>query len=202
MEKVAVTGHTGFIGKHLVKGLEEAGYEVIRVDRNFTPVECSRIYHLACPSTTEFTVNHTLEVMDIILDLTRKALKICPTAKFINASSVGAAELVSGPQGAYNIAKRCMEHYLQQTGRDILNYRLPAVYGEGMHDDFFIKKCIDGRATPPTDPNRPYFIAHVNEVVDAMVKVKHFKVENITLGEIYEQFNSGRRGLHRPTSNP
>lgn len=203
MQRVAVTGATGFIGHHLVSALLKRGDIVYPIGRDFRQVECDVIYHLACPSTTASIVTNTIEVMDTILDVTRQALAICPKAKFVNASSMGADFIdVEGPQGCYNIAKRCMELYLENIkNRDVVNYRLPSVYGEDMHDDAFIKRCVDATAYYPTDPDRIHYVAHVDDVVNALLTFTDIPVEKITLGEIYEQFNSGRRGLHRPAPN-
>jgi nucleoside-diphosphate-sugar epimerase len=198
MEKIAVTGATGFIGKHLVSRLEQGGYEVIQVSKKFDPVECNRIYHLACPSTTAAITNDPIAVMDTIMDATRLALKVCPTATFVNASSFGVFDIADTAQGAYNVAKRCMEIYLLHIKNNCVNYRLPSVYGQGMHDDAFIKRCVDGTAYKPTEPNKLHYIAHVDDVVEALINLAEFKTEIITLGEIYEQFTTGRRGLHRP----
>ena len=52
MEKVVVTGATGFIGKKLVEELIKRDYEVVAFGRQFYPVECERVYHLASPSTS------------------------------------------------------------------------------------------------------------------------------------------------------
>lgn len=198
MEFVAVTGESGFIGKKLVVELDKRGYTILFPGRNFTgTVICDRVYHLACPSTTEFITENTSEVMDIILDGTRKAMELCPSALFINASSMGAGQQAEGPQSCYNVAKLCMEKYLEASDTNYMNYRLPSVYGEGMHDDNFIKRCVDGNAYAPNYPNKRYWIAHVDEVVDAMIELRDVKKELTTLGEIYEHFTSGRRGLHR-----
>lgn len=191
METVAITGQRGFIGKHLTNALVANGFII----KNSYDVD--RVYHLACPSTTIEINNNTTKVMDTILDVTRTVIKNYPNSKIINASSLGAEYIDSSSQGAYNIAKRCMEIYLEHSKIDYLNYRLPAVYGPGMKDDHFIKRCIDGRAFKPTEPDRIYFIAHIDTVVDAMIHLKELTIETITLGEIYEQFTSGRRGLYR-----
>lgn len=200
MEKVAVTGYTGFIGRNLVQGLEKAGFSVLKIDRDFTPIECDRIYHLASPSTTESIHRDTLGVMDAIIDGTRKAMQVCETALFINASSKGAADINETPQGGYNVAKLCMEIYLLHSNMYHMNYRIPSVYGEGMHDSNFIKRCVDGNAYKPDTPEQAHYIAHIDEVVSALIELRDINIEKITLGEIYESFSSGRRGLHRPTS--
>ena len=201
MEKVVVTGSTGFIGRHLVERLKRDKFDVVEYTRTSHPQSCSRIYHLACPSSNDFISNHTQYVMDAIMDVTRQAMNIDPMALFINASSMGAADVVDTRQGAYNIAKRCMESYLKYSRTAFINYRIPSVYGEGMHDDAFIKRCVDGNAYVPTSPDTMHHIAHISEVVDAMVTLRPIVVEHITLGQIYELFNSGRRGLHRPESH-
>ncbi len=201
MEKVVVTGSTGFIGRNLVPALEKQGFEVIQVHRDFAPIECSRVYHLACPSSTTAINTQTLHVMDTILDATRAAMKICPSAKFINASSKGALEIIDTEQGAYNVAKRCMEMYLKFSELDYINYRIPSVYGEGMPTDGFISRCVNGTAYYPPEPDKTFWIAHVSEVVDALVNLRPIVEEETTLGQVYEQFNSRRRGLHWPASS-
>jgi len=195
MEKVAVTGATGFIGKHLVAGLEKAGYEVVQITKEFEQVDCSRVYHLACPSTTEQITNNTIDVMDTILDATRRAMKICPTALFVNASTFGVHDIDDSAQGAYNISKRCMEIYLTHSNIECVNFRLPSVYGEGMSDDAFIKRCINGTAYKPSTPDKLHFIAHIDDVVKGLINLSQFDTEVITLGEIYEQFGSKKRLL-------
>jgi nucleoside-diphosphate-sugar epimerase len=202
MARVIVTGAQGFIGRALVAELLKRGDVVLPMGRIYTPVQCDIIYHLACPSTTEFINANPNKVMDIIMDGTRQALDICPTAVFVNASSMGAASVDDSCQGAYNVAKLCMENYLLHLDRVIHNYRLPSVYGPGMHNDAFIKRCVDGTAYIPTDPNKTHYIAHIDDVVHAFVNLSELAVEKITLGQIYESFNSGRRGLYRSSSDP
>lgn len=201
MAKVAITGYSGFIGRHLTDALLKRGNIVYPIGRDFRKVDCDIIYHLACPSTTAAINADPVGIMDTIIDRTREALSICNTALFVNASSMGAANIDTTAQGAYNTAKLCMEVYLQNSGREFLNYRLPSVYGPDMHSDGFIKRCVDGTAYYPALPDRVHYIAHVDDVVEAMADLRTLETETITLGEIYEQFTSGRRGLYRTTSN-
>jgi len=201
MERIAITGHTGFIGKNLIVSLLKKGYDVHLVNKDFNEIECDRIYHLACPSTTEKINENPTKIMDIIFDVTRQAMKICPSALFVNASTYGVNYIDDSKQSCYNIAKLSMEYYLKYSNIKHINYRLPSVYGEGMHDDNFIKRCIDNTAYFPKNPEQKYFIAHIDDVVDSLINLKPIEIEEITLGKIYEQFNSGRRRLHRPTLN-
>lgn len=205
MEKrIAVTGATGFIGQHLVEQLTKNGHIVYPIGRDFRKVDCDMVYHLACPSTTEFINSNTKEVMDIILDGTRKALEISPGAFFVNASSIGASDIVKSPQGAYNVAKRCMEIYLEYSAGPYgyINYRIPSVYGPGAPRDSFIQRCVDHTACVPTEPDKQHEIIHVLDLVEAMAECKVLPSEKITIGQIYELFTTGRRGLYRPTPNP
>jgi len=202
-KRIAVTGSNGFIGSRLVTKLLEQGNQVIKIARHMPPQECDIIYHLACPSNTRFINDNPISIIDIIVDGTRKALEIDPTAKFVFASSCGAddLELDKSPQLNYNTSKFLMEQYLEHSGRDCIIYRLPSVYGIGMHNDAFVKKCIDGNAYKPKDSSKLHYIAHVDYVVEQMAKLEPVVSEEITLGEIYEEFSSRRRGLYRPTSN-
>lgn len=196
-QRIAVTGSNGFIGRNLVRGLLDRGHQVIKMARHMPPEEVDRVYHLACPSTTIDIKSDPTGIMDIIFDGTRKAIEICPSAKFINASSKGVFDLDNTPQGCYNIAKRAMETYLEFSGIDSVNYRLPSVYGPDMHNDMFIKRCVDDNAFEPTEPDKKHYIAHIDEVVDALIELRPIEIETITLGEIYEHFTTGRRRLYR-----
>lgn len=202
-KRIAVTGSNGFIGSRLVTKLLEQGHQVIKIARHMPPQECDIIYHLACPSNTRFINDNPISIIDIIVDGTRKALEIDPSAKFVFASSYGAGdlELDKSPQLNYNTSKFLMEQYLEHSGRDCTIYRLPSVYGIGMHNDSFVKKCIDGNAYKPKDPSKLHYIAHVDYVVEQMAKLEIIEAEEITLGEIYEEFGSRRRGLYRSEPN-
>jgi nucleoside-diphosphate-sugar epimerase len=192
MEKIAITGSTGFIGSQLLSELVRRGHIVYPIGRTIRQVECDIVYHLACPATTEIIQRDPTMVMDAIFDVTRQAMKICPTAKFVNGSTMGVHYPDSTPQGAYNVAKGAMEVYLQHSGIDYINYRIPSVYGEGMHSSAFIKRCVDGTAYAPAQPDKEYWICHISKAVKAMADLAPIPYETTTLGEIYKQFTSGR----------
>jgi nucleoside-diphosphate-sugar epimerase len=201
MAKIAVTGSTGFIGRNLIQKLLQQGHIVYPIGRDYRKVECDRIYHLACPSSTRYITEHTNEVVNIIVEGTCDAIEICPTALFINASSMGVNEVAIGAQQAYNEAKKWMEIYLEYSDINYINYRIPSVYGTEANEDNYVVRCVNGEATYPKEPNKKYYISHIDDVVDALVNLTDIKIEEITLGQIYELFNSGRRRLHRTTSD-
>lgn len=199
MAKIVVTGASGFIGVRLVDALREKGHEVITYRRKFYGMNCDIIYHLACPSTTKDINKDPMNIFRAIVEGTRWALSIDQKALFVNASSMGATQtdIDSSPQLLYNLSKRLMEEYIAHDNRQFVNYRIPSVYGPNMHDDNFIKRCIDGRAYEPENRDTPYYIAHIDDVVEAMVNLTDIPIETTTLGQIYDDFTSGRRTLNK-----
>ena len=158
--------------------------------------EFDRVYHLACPATPEKIHGDPIGTMNSIMDATRQALNVCPTALFINASSQGAAyPNVNTPMGAYNAAKLCMEVYQRYTNHAVISYRLPAVYGPGMNRKFFIPQCIDGSAYFPTE-NRDYAIAHISDVVEDLADLNTIRARNTTLIETYHKFTFGEWNIN------
>lgn len=187
--KIAITGHRGFIGSRLFATLHERGSCVVGVDPTDVG-DFDRVYHLACPTTPHRLLTDPTGVMDNIMDATRSALHICPSAQFINASSQGVVLPPNDRFHAYNVAKLAMEVYTQLANPTAISYRLPAVYGPTMNREFFIPRCVDGTAYYPTF-DREYNIAHVDDVVDALINLSDVRVIRTTLSEVYQNFTSG-----------
>jgi hypothetical protein len=66
-----------------------------------------------------------------------------------------------------------------------------------MHNDNFIKRCIDNRAYEPKNPEQKYFISHIDDVIDSLINLTGLKIEETTLGQIYKEFTSGKRSLSK-----
>jgi len=195
--KIVVTGSSGFIGTYLCAELEVQGFEVVKMGREYVKTECDRVYHLGCPSSTEVLQDNPAGIVDIIIDKTREAVRICPEAIFINASTMG-VEIGSDDyaQNLYNRAKGLMEEYLVGTipNERLYNYRIPSVYGKGMNMSGFVGRCVEGKAYRPENGGHKYAIISINELVKSMVGLEEIKGENTTLGNIYEEFGiKGRK---------
>jgi nucleoside-diphosphate-sugar epimerase len=190
--EIAVTGHSGFIGTYLCNAIEKKGWKLIRISNVMESVKCDRVYHLACPSSTQNILDDPIGIIDVIIDGTRKASKICPKAQFINISSMGALYTTKdSKQSCYNTAKRLMELYLKydKSVSNTMTYRLPSVYGVGMGADCFIQRCIDGKAYKPKNYDKIHYIGSIDSIIESLIYLKPLKIEVITLGEIYDRFS-------------
>ena len=200
--RIGVTGASGFIGSHLCTALEANGHDVVKLEwHGVYHGRFDKIYHLMSPATTPAITRDPCDTIDTIINGTIWARNIDSKALFINISSMGAGRLHDNntPQNVYNTAKKLSEMYIKYHGGPFKNYRLPAVYGPGMKDEFYIKRCVDGTATEPTGDtaSKKYIIAYIDDVINMLVNGKKFDYEKTTIGKIYEDFSNGSRGLHR-----
>lgn len=144
--KVLVTGHLGFIGRHVAGDLVAHGHEVVGLDvkdggdilavASLPRADC--VVHLAAKPGVKYSVDHPAECMRTNVEGTVRVLEAARragTPKFVFASS----STVYGGLSPYGISKRCGEElcrrYAELYGLDCLCPRFFSVYGPGMRDD-------------------------------------------------------------------
>ena len=193
----AVTGGTGFVGKHLIHALVAKGYKVKALTRRSQePVESVEwirgdmanidaltqlvegsnvIYHLAgavkAKTYNDFADVNITSVMRIVQIAQEKA----PKAHFIQLSSLTARE----PQlSDYAMTKYLGEKALQDNARNMIwtIFRPPGIYGPG---DYEILKLFKGiklhiGAIPGSKKNR-ISILYVEDLVNALISTAHEK---------------------------
>lgn len=160
MKKTIVTGGDGFIGRHLVKGLQEKGYLVEVVDiksegdvrdlpdltRRFEGAEY--VFHLAALPRVQYSIENPIKTHETNVDGTLNVLEAAKSAgvkKVINASSssvYGECNLLplveeqkTCPVSPYALHKLISEQYCKLFnkvyGIDTISLRYFNVYGPG-----------------------------------------------------------------------
>lgn len=190
MSKVLVTGHLGFVGRHLCKTLIEQGYEVVGLDtRNGNDIlncdlpEADLVFHLAAQTDAQ-----SEDVEDDALTNVIGSIKVFERYrdKVVFASS----SMVNYPVSPYAISKRAAEDYARYFGCAIV--RFCNLYGAGGHsaiDKFRESERL--KIYGSGDQLRTY--APVSDAVDALLAAVPgttivLKGENYTVNEVAERF--------------
>ena len=228
MTRALVTGADGFIGRHLVTALREAGVDVDAIGRGAAPgaldaalARTDVVFHMAGTNRpadpAEFEQTNaalTRHVADRLEWLGRRPLVVF-------ASSAQAAL-----DNAYGRSKRAAEEALvawaERTGASARIYRLTNVFGRGGRPDYnsavatFCHRAARGLPLEVSDSARPMRLVHVDDVVSAFVRdlealsspaagAHHVDVGPVyesTLGSIataIEGFAAARHTLRIPT---
>jgi nucleoside-diphosphate-sugar epimerase len=169
MEKVLITGISGFIGAHLASRLKQDGYDVIGLDlKGDNVLECditnrervsevlkevkpSFVVHLAAftnAARDEALIDRALKIN---FEGTKNLIDAFEGKKFVNIST---GEVYFGnkvpfnekmevnPASPYSAGKRKAEEYLEKSGKNFLTLRLSLVYGEGQDDGKFMPQIV------------------------------------------------------------
>jgi UDP-glucose 4-epimerase len=174
---VLVTGHRGFVGRHLIeeltgRGVSWMGYDVKDgqdIETCLLPDadQIDRIYHLAA-QTDAYCLDARHDARTNIL-ATLRLLRIFGGSKVVFAST----SMVNYPETPYAISKQAAEHYVRLDGGAIV--RFCNLYGEGGHSviDRFMAEdvcTIYGSG----EQRRTY--AHVSTAVNALLAARPGKI--------------------------
>lgn len=179
---ILVTGAAGFIGKNLIKRLQNLGYEdILGYTRANTGAElkeyCSRadfVFHLAGvnrpESPDEFREGNT-DLTRSLMACLKEAGRKCPV--IISSSTQAESE---DPDNLYAASKRGAEEavyeYGQDTGAPVMIYRMPNVFGKWSRPNYnsaVATFCYNtARDLPITvnDPDRVMRLCYIDDVMD------------------------------------
>ncbi len=150
MKKVLVTGSEGYIGKHLIKMLENK-YDVYKLDlvdpiapvdirKSFSmPAEFDTVVHLAALVNVSRSTKFPLEYHDTNVNGTVNCLKGLQYKNFVFASTGSAAGMASPYAISKKMAELIVEDYCKKHSKDYTMFRFYNVTG------------VDG--FPPTNPD-------------------------------------------------
>ena len=174
MQRLAISGSHGFLGKHLFKRLERLGYTLERIDRNgLFSGEADWIFDLGAYGNL-FGQNDKKEMLKAnVIKLGRLLLKEYEALVYISSSSVGLKI-----QTDYSKSKKEAEDLLK---RHVSTYDSPAVIvrpytiiGQGEPDIHLIPKlinsCLYGEKMPFV-PAPVHDFVDVRDLVEALILI-------------------------------
>ena len=210
--KTLVTGHMGYIGKHLVRGLRKRGHEIEGIDLKAGDDLCEGIpermgeyspeviFHLAAIPRVAYSVENPLHVMknnivstSVVLDYARK--NNIPVIYSSSSSVVGNGD---GPASPYALSKQVGEveslMYNKLYGLKTVALRYFNVYSyDQVADSAYAtvvcnwKKHIETDGLTPFitgDGNQRRDMTHVSDIVSANI----FCAENIAKDELWGEW--------------
>lgn len=208
--KILVTGAHGFIGKNLVKRLNNTGYtDICEYVRESTEDELKRycaeagfVFHLAGVNRPE----SRQEFWDGNTDLTKKLVECleeagnkCPV---IITSSTQAES--SDEENVYAASKRAAEEAVyehgKKTGAPVLIYRMPNIFGKWSKPDYnsavatFCHNIARGLPIRVNDPEHMMHLAYIDDVVSELID----DMEIMTRGGSVKGINEPNTSLRCP----
>lgn len=207
--KILVTGSSGFIGQNLISELKNRGYRnIYTFDRHSDETllaeyakSCDFVFHLAGvnrPKDESEFMKGNFGFTSKLLDVLKANKNTCP---IMLASSIQ-AEL----DNPYGRSKKAGEDLLfaygQDTGSEVLVYRLPNVFGKWCRPNYnsviatFCYNIARGLPIQVNDPKVVLNLVYIDDVIDELIRalegnehrVGEFcsipTVYNISLGEI------------------
>lgn len=212
---ILVTGAKGFIGRNLVSELKNRNYgTVFECDRNTSASEfedyCSKsdfVFHLAGvnrPTKDSEFMEGNFGFTSYLLETLKKKSNNCP----IMISSSAQANL-NNPYGESKKAgEDLLISYSQETGADILIYRLPNVFGKWCKPNYnsvVATFCYNVSRDFPIEVNNPenlMTMSYIDDVVNELIcrldksgdkNQKYYEIPtkySITLGHIADLIKS------------
>lgn len=165
MSDILITGHEGFVGKHLFAELQKShdvtGFEHYGFNRA-PKKRYDGIIHLAAVSRVSKAEEDHYGCMHVNLLQTIRAMDI-PHDWFIFASTM------EKPVNVYGLSKRVAEDYIKLRGGKNIILRIANVIGKGMAEDKMIPRLRNG-IVPDLRVVLPFEYIHVEELV-AQIKI-------------------------------
>lgn len=196
--KILITGSHGFIGRNLTAALEEIrdghdrrpdhvlcgnppeitlylyGRENMPEDLDAFCADCDFVFHLAGvnrPKDPKEFLEGNRDLTAALLNSLKRHKKSCP---ILLSSSIQAAR--DNPYGASKRAgEELLFQYAQETGAEVLVYRLPNVFGKWCRPNYnsaiatFCHNTANGLPIQVSDPSLPMDLAYIDDVVEEFI---------------------------------
>ena len=178
MNKILVTGSNGFIGKHMTKALERAGYEVLAYDLDKTESDLKRYVNEADFVVHLAGINRPLSVDEFYNGNTNFTKKL---VDFLEISGKNTPIIMSSSTQAsldndYGKSKKMGEDYLFASGLPVYVFRLANVFGKWCRPNYnsaaatFMYNIAHDLPIEIRDPNYVVHYNYVDDIVNTFIK--------------------------------
>ncbi len=227
MLNILVTGSKGFIGKNLLKKLDDKTFNVLEFNRDDSLDTLEElinnsdfIIHLAGEvrpnsSSEDFKNSNTMLTKNII-DILEKDNKYIP---ILMASTIHAKLLKNEYGKTKREAEILVENYAKQTDTNCFIYRLPHVFGEGCKPNYnsvistWIYNSLHDLEINVFDRNIEMHYVYVQDIVDEFLSVieaktsqemymEPKKVYQTTLGEVVDMIAEFKQNIQNQDYKP
>jgi UDP-2-acetamido-2,6-beta-L-arabino-hexul-4-ose reductase len=179
--QILITGSKGFIGKNLCLHLQEAGHEVLQIDRSSSSADlqnlaekCEFIFHLAGVNRPESTDDFHPGNAGFTQDLCSILINSGKSIPIVYTSSTQA--VLDNPYGSSKlVAEKFINSYSHSTGAKIFIYRLPNVFGKWCKPNYnsvvatFCHNIACGLPIIIHDPITPLKLVYIDDVIDNFI---------------------------------
>lgn len=211
--RVVVTGGRGFIGKHLIKRLNELGIDYVEFQGDvrkwddFKKLKGDALIHLAAKTFIPLSFENPREFFEVNVLGTLNALEFCRVNKakmiFISTYLYGKPQYLPidekhslEPHSPYNeskfIGERLCELYNKNFGVNVIIFRQFNIYGPGQGKGFLVPSILEqlkNKEIILDDPEPRRDFTYVVDAVDAYVKAldydSGFEIFNLGSGRSY-----------------
>ena len=167
MKNVLITGHLGFIGKHLKPYLENKNYSVVGLDlkegKDILTADlpnCDIVIHLAAMSGVRQSIKDPENYWRINVDGSRRLFEHYKNTRILAASSSSQYEPHLNPYAASKHIMECIPH------SDVCFMRFHTVYGPNSRENMFFYKACNSTLEYVTRHSRDFI--HIDDLCNAI----------------------------------
>lgn len=183
--RILITGHLGYIGRHLYDRLKNKGHHIYGYDKkdscSILPKDVSLIFHLAAQTSVLDSMSNLYEDAESNILLSIKLLQRYPDSKIIYTASDGASRQ-NGILSPYGLSKEVAAAYFNKFHKNTVICGLSNIFGRGDHGivDLILNNA-SGKMPLYGDGSTRDFV-FIDDLVDGLIKAINWSPGHYSMG--------------------